>query len=124
VTVRFTVDARRAIAELHRLAFGTASIVPEFESILATSYAATQAQVHVITGLLKASGHPTSQFDGETWEGVIHYARRPGIFELARGNQPTLNHPDGAHFFFDAAYHTADAYERAFEDFLGGHVAR
>lgn len=122
MTVRFTVDAEAAIRELHRLAYGTAEVTPRFESILATAYAATQARVHVITGGLKASGHPTSEFDGHKWEGVIHYIRHPGIFELARGDHPTLNHPEGGHYFFSPAYDTPDEFKRAIEEFLGGSI--
>ncbi len=119
-SVRFTMDARDATRELDRLAGGPHSVVPQFESILLGSFAAVEARVHVITGALKASGHPSSEFDGIRWEGTLHFARHPGIFELARGDQPTLNHPEGEHGFFDPAYDTGAEYEEAVLDFLRG----
>lgn len=120
--VRVTVDAHDAIHELDRLARGPTPIVGRFEGVLLESFAWTQADVHVDTGYLKASGHPVSSFDGVRWTGTLEYARHPGIFELARGNQPSLTHPEGGHYFFNRAYFTADAYEHIMEDFLdGGH---
>lgn len=109
-----------AIRELDRLARGPFTVVSQFEAVLMSSFTATQERVHVMTGQLKASGHPSSSFTGDVWEGVLHYARHPGIFELARGDQPTLNHPEGEHYFFDPAYHTGPEYERVFYDFLDG----
>lgn len=119
-SVRFTMDASDATRELDRLAAGPHSVVPEFEGILLSSFAAVAAKVHVITGQLKSSGHPSSSFDGLRWEGTIHFARHPGIFELARHDHPTLNHPEGGHFFFEPAYETPQAYESAVIDFLRG----
>lgn len=88
--------------ELDRLAKGpVGETVLRMESALAAGYITTEARAHVITGYLKASGHPSSSFDGEQWEGTIDFARYPGIFELARGNTPTYNHPEGGHYFFD-----------------------
>jgi len=77
--------------------------------------------VHVITGHLKAEGRPSSSFSGDVWEGTIAYPRRPGIFELARGNSPTLNHPEGGHGFFRSSYEeTPDEYKDAVMGFLRG----
>lgn len=88
--------------ELDRLAAGPGGeTVLRMEAALAAGYITTEARVHVITGYLKASGQPSSSFDGELWEGTIDFARYPGIFELARGNSPTMNHPEGGHYFFD-----------------------
>lgn len=88
--------------ELDRLAKGPAGVtILEMESALTTGYTITESRVHVITGYLKASGHIKSSFDGEMWEGEIDYARYPGIYELARGNAPTKNHPSGGHYFFE-----------------------
>lgn len=75
-----------------------------FETALAVVFAAVEERVHVITGKLLASGFTTSSFDGSEWAGTIEYAYHPGIFELARGNEPTKNHPEGEHNFFDAAW--------------------
>jgi hypothetical protein len=88
--------------ELGRLAHGPAGpTLLAMEAALAAGYITTEGRVHVITGFLKASGHPSSSFNGTEWEGEIDFARYPGIFELARGNSPTQNHPEGGHYFFD-----------------------
>lgn len=88
--------------ELDRLVLGPAGgTLAEMESALAVGYLMTEARVHRITGFLRASGHPTSSFDGERWDGEIDFARYPGIYELARGNAPTANHPEGGHYFFE-----------------------
>lgn len=115
------VDMSDVIQELDRLARGPGAGETTFrlEAILVSAFAATQEQVHVITGALKGSGHPTSQFDGETWTGEISYARHPGIFELARGNHPTKNHPEGGHYFLAAAYDTDHPIQEAILQFLG-----
>lgn len=87
--------------ELDRLARGPAGeTIAEMEAALVAGYVATEARVHRITGFLQASGHPTSSFDGDRWDGEIDYARHPGIFELARGDAPTAHHPEGGHYFF------------------------
>lgn len=88
--------------ELDRLIKGpVGETVLKMEAALLEGYAASEARAHVITGALKASGHPQSTFDGVTWDGEIDFIADPGIFELARGNQPTANHPEGGHYFFD-----------------------
>lgn len=104
----------------------------ELEAVLATTFAITEARVHVITGKLLASGHPTSVAAGDTWEGTLHYAGDPGIFELARGPKVTRHHGGytDSHFFFDPVearwpgdWRTGDAYQmytRVIEDFLSG----
>lgn len=102
VTVELYGFPHAAGPELDRLAAGPAgSTLLEMEAALASAYMVTEARVHVITGHLKASGHPSSSFDGEEWTGEIDFARYPGIYELARGNRPTRNHPEGGHYFFD-----------------------
>ena len=120
--IRVEIDAADVLHELDRLAAGPAPVVELFEGVLLESYTATQTRVHVITGALKASGHPDSSFDGETWSGTLDYARHPGIFELARGDSPTANHPEGGHFFFDppeGSEYFRRAYEDVFYDWLG-----
>lgn len=122
IVVRIEVDWDGIPAELDRLAAGPLPFVPEFESVLLGSFGVTQGHVHVITGALKASGHPSSEFDGEVWRSTIAYARYPGIFELARGNMPTENHPEGSHFFFDppeGSEYWRHRYEDVFYHFLG-----
>ena len=98
LAVEFTSDFGEVLYELSRLED------PPFmalEGMLATTFAITQARVHVITGGLRASGHPDSSLLDDVWSGAINYARYPGIYELARGPRPTANHPVGSHFFFD-----------------------
>lgn len=88
--------------ELDRLAEGpTGETVMRMEAALAEATVVTEGRIHVITGGLKASLHPSSSFDGDSWEGTLSAARHPGIFELARGNAPTMNHPEGGHYFYD-----------------------
>ena len=63
-------------------------------------FADTQTRVHVETGVLKASGTKRSHNTETVWTGEIEYLRHPGVFELARGDAPTLFHPEGGHDFF------------------------
>lgn len=123
MSVRFEVDFSAALREIGRLARGPGVGGTTFalERILLENFAQTQADVHVITGYLKASGHPSSSYDGDVWEGTIHYVRKPGIFELARRDTPTLNHPEGGHGFFRSSYEETPArYEDAVLGFLRG----
>jgi zinc transporter ZupT len=99
MSVRFTVDASAAIRELDRILAGPN--VAKMEAALAAGYMTADSHVHVITGRLKASGHIESSTSETSWKGTMGFARHPGIFELARGDAPTMNHPDGGHFFFD-----------------------
>jgi len=105
--VVFWVDLNGAGDELSRLARGPgAATVGRWESALLACYAVSEARVHVITGGLKGSGHPESDFGFGTWRGEVSYVRDPGIFELARGQAPTPkttphHHPEGMHYFFD-----------------------
>jgi hypothetical protein len=138
VILRFDVDMREVDAELERL---QRPPVAALESVLATTFAITEARVHVITGKLKASGHPSSAFDGDIWEGTLHFERYPGIFELARGPKHTKGGkgpppwpPHGglgdSHFFFDPVerrypsdWESGDSfqmYTRVIESFLEG----
>jgi hypothetical protein len=88
--------------ELDRLSRGPdAHTIASMEAALLEGFGITEERVHVITGALKASGHPASSFDSRVWEGVINFAHNPGIFELARADSPTRYHPMGGHYFFD-----------------------
>lgn len=99
--IRFEVDLNGAGHELDRLAEGPAgATVMRMEAALMSGYSVSLARVHVITGYLKSTLHPSSSFSGDVWEGTISAARYPGIFELARGDRPTGNHPEGGHYFF------------------------
>lgn len=97
--IRIVVDDREVMAELDRLSKGPDQM--PFEAALAQGYMTVANNVHVITARLKGSGFPHSSAEDDSWEGTISFARHPGIFELARGDSPTLNHPEGGHYFFD-----------------------
>lgn len=99
--IRIEVDLNGAGLELDRLAKGPGGeTVGKMEAALLAGFAVSAAKVHVITGQLKASMHPSSEFTGDTWTGTMSAARYPGIYELARGNKPTKFHPSGGHYFF------------------------
>lgn len=99
--IRFEVDLNGAGAELDRLAHGPgAETTGRMEAALLSGFLTSAARVHVISGYLRSTMHPSSSFEGDTWTGEMSAARYPGIFELARGNHPTLHHPDGGHYFF------------------------
>lgn len=74
--------------------------INRFEKTTADMFADTQARVHVLTSKLKLSGQPRTHFDGDEWSGEIEYAENPGIFEIARGDSPSRDHPEGGHDFF------------------------
>jgi hypothetical protein len=122
-SIRFEVDLDGAGLELERLQNPP---VRELEAVLAATFVITEARVHVETGQLKASGHPSSDFSGDVWSGTISFDSYPGLFELARGpndvalrrsknprsaGPPRLNPgpklkghhgPRDSHFFFDS----------------------
>jgi len=98
--VRWDFSGGGVEAELDRIADGPGQrTVAAWETALLTGYAMSEARAHVITGALKASGHPSSRHDEGSWEGTISFARDPGIFELARADTPTRHHPSGGHYF-------------------------
>lgn len=107
----FAVYLDGAGDELDRLARGPdAQTIAHMEAALLLGYTLAEAKVHVITGALKASGHPQSSFDKATWSGEIDFARYPGIFELARGDAPTRHHPyPGEHYWFNPGGHEFEA---------------
>jgi hypothetical protein len=121
------VDLDGAGDELDRLARGPGPVtIGKWEGALMVAYAATEARVHVITGELLASGHPSSSFDLTSWTGEISFARDPGVFELARDDQPTRHHA-GGHYFFDPAgplfeYEVRQAFWDWITDGRGGHA--
>lgn len=120
----FVVYLDGAGDELDRLARGPdARTIAHMEASLMLGYALAEAKVHVITGALKASGHPASSFDRYTWSGEIDFARYPGIFELARGDAPTRYHPyPGEHYFMNPAGHEFEAGVRqAFWNWVTGY---
>lgn len=80
--------------------------IGKLEKELALAYADTQAATHVITMSLKLSGVPSSDFDGDVWEGMISYGgpstgvNNPvdyAIYEQARGGAHDFLLPARAH---------------------------
>lgn len=121
MTVEYSWDMGGADRELDRLAGGPDHrTIMRLESVLLTFFAQTQAAVHVMTGALRASGHPESDFDGERWTGTHIYDRYPGIYELGRGMRPTRNHPEGMHYFFWPDDASPPFYEAIIMDWLEG----
>lgn len=128
VTLKFDMNIDAVGAELERLQHPP---VVHLESVLATTFAVTEARVHVETGKLKGSGHPSSAYAGDVWTGTLSYDRDPGIFELARGPKKTRHHGGigDSHFFFDPVearwpgdWTTGDSYQmytKVIRDFLG-----
>ena len=68
------------------------------EAALLEGYTISEAQVHVITGYLKASGHPESSFTGDAWEGTINFARDPASSSWP-ARTPRLQYHAGGHYF-------------------------
>jgi hypothetical protein len=103
----FTVWLNGAGEELDRLAKGPSpEIIARMESATMVCFVMTEQRTHVITGALRASGHPQTSFGLGVWSGQVNFARNPGIFELARGDAATADHPfPGRHYFFDPAGH-------------------
>jgi hypothetical protein len=99
--------------------------IGKLEQVLADAYEASQAIVHVITGDLKMSGVPHTSYSGSEWSGGIDYARHPGIFELALGNTPSIDHPEGQHgaFLEEAvepfSHKIGDIVEEIFQEAMG-----
>ena len=94
------------------------------EKVLADFFANTQERTHVITGSLKSSGLPESDYDGDQWNGAITYggalwqAPTPGpandpveyaVYEMARG---------GDHDFFGDAPYYIQKFEDVVNEFI------
>lgn len=99
VEITFEVDLDGAGDELERLQHPPFA---ELDGVLLTTMVITEARVHVETGLLKASGHPTMDHLDDVWTGTLSFDGDPGIYELARGARKTRTQGgSGSHFFFD-----------------------
>jgi hypothetical protein len=119
MSIHFEVDDSEAMSEIDRLAKGPDT--SGLEHALLAGLMETAAKVHVITGRLKGGGHPESEYEDGNWKGTIAFPRHPGIFELARGDTPTGNHPEGGHFFFDpAGENYLDAVKQEMKNFVEG----
>jgi hypothetical protein len=107
------------IAHLADMESPSFTTIGKLEAVWAEMFAETQIHTHVITGSLKASGHPDTDYDGAVWRGTITYGgpstgiNNPveyAIYEMARG---------GSHNFFKSLpwYHEAlkEAVKAAFK---------
>jgi hypothetical protein len=96
----------------------TFHVTSGLEAALDACFAHTQAQVHIISGRLKASGFPESDLDGHIWEGSVNYGGVSGtpayygIYECYRGG----TRPDGTpHDFFSGLEQFDSAFEAAID---------
>ena len=82
MTIHVTVDVHEVTEELDRLINepSTTTIIG-LESVLATSFAATQITVPVDTGSLRGSGTISSEVGPGIWEGELNYGGPAGGFE-------------------------------------------
>lgn len=81
---------------------------PKLDLALHDAFAQTQADVHVLSGALKASGTKRSEIvDGNVWEGTIEY----GSDEVAYAEAERLR--GGNHDFFRNVHHNSEAYRLA-----------
>lgn len=97
------VGLRDLIDQFDKLgrSFSHEELLP-FELVGKAMFEAVREKTHVETGKLRLSGRHDTHYAGDEWSVEIKFAARPGIFELARGDEPTANHPEGGHFFFNA----------------------
>lgn len=71
--IEIHTDFSDVYRELDRLDHVPASVILRLEAILASQFASSQSEVHIITGSLKNSGDMSSEFKDEVWEGNIVY---------------------------------------------------
>jgi hypothetical protein len=91
-------------------------VTAKFEAALKEGFEITQAQTHVISGRLKASGRTKTDMKGSWWAGSILYGGESGtpayyaIYELNRGG----TRPDGTpHDFFSGLSKLDSKFEEA-----------
>ncbi len=99
--------------------------VARLENVLDAFFTDTQARTHILTGSLKASGYPESDYDADEWHGSITYGGAlwrpplgPGpaqdpvdyaIYEMARGDD---------HDFFSHAPIFSAQFEQVVADYI------
>lgn len=113
MTVRVTVDDDRFDAALRGL-LDMGATLGRLEQVLVQQFAATDAQVHVDTGSLRASGEVDSDYAAGRWQGQVSYGGpSPGFendpvdyagYERARG---------GLHDFMAPAFAIGRRYRAA-----------
>jgi hypothetical protein len=116
------VDISDVEKELDRIIDGpNVEDILEFEAVLASQFQITQQAVHVITGSLRNSGHPSSVASADKWEGKIVYGG-PSIgfphnpVKYAHYEQER----DGAHDYMQAIYALDSQYGNAVESWMKG----
>lgn len=124
VAKTYWIDLDPMIDEVGRIggqpAFRT---IARLEAVLALQFADTQERTHILTGSLKISGRPESDYDSATrhWSASITYGgEAPGainnpvdyaIYEMARG---------GDHDFFAGLSRYDDLYPEAINSHFTG----
>jgi hypothetical protein len=104
--IHIEVDTREVDKELDRLIKGpTAGVIGEFEALLIEVTGQVAEDIHIETGSLFSTVHPTSEMLPFHWQGTIHVGGAApgqindpayyGVFELARGHDGGRNH----HFY-------------------------
>lgn len=115
--LRDMIDALRLVER--RPSFRTTA---RLETVLQTAYGVTQANVHVITGRLKASGRTKTDFDGDRWTGEIIYggpSNSPAYYGLYEMHREGVKPGFGPHDFFDGL----QAFDSAFENAIDSHFS-
>lgn len=107
--------------ELSRLDNVPVSVHLELEVILATAFARSQQEVHVITGSLHASGTIESDLKDDIWKGEIEY----GGPSLGHKHDPVEyaeyeQRRGGSHDFMASTYPLDSAYGRVVEAHVKG----
>lgn len=99
----------------------TPATIAQLDAVLEEGFEMTQAQTHVISGDLKASGDTDSKFTGHLWHGAINYGGPPdtpayyAIYEL---NRPGTR-PDGTpHDFFTGLNILDEKFEDAIDSYF------
>lgn len=104
--IHIEVDAKEVNEELDRLIKGpNSATISEFEAVLIEITAQVAENVHIETGSLFSTVHPSSEMLPFRWQGTIHVGGAApgqvndpayyGIFELARGHDGGRDH----HFY-------------------------
>lgn len=108
--IHIQVDIREVAEELDRLIKGPdAATITEFEAALTEMTGQVMEDIHIETGSLFSTVHPSSEMRPFRWQGTIHVGGAApgrvndpayyGVYELARG------HKDGRdHFFYQTPY--------------------
>lgn len=121
--VRYWIDAEDADRELARLQDGfDATTNLRYEAVLGALFAATQAQVHIVTGSLKLSGKVRSEARKHSWRGEIIYGGRSSGPNNPVRYAPMERARGGEHDFLAPADDVDRDYTRAILAWLDDHA--